>query len=439
MKKLNFQKLFCFLSMLFILSCCIFYGTRFIKLYLENKKEEIIEKNTLIKNLKDNNSDNENFKSVNGQNYFTGKEDNNYLMYSNILWRIIKINDDNSITAISDSSVTPLAYGKKTLYKDSSIFKWLNKTKDDYTGILEKSLNNIETYLQKTTTCTDKLDELSNNPCKELDNDSYITLLPIVDYLNIGSKDSYLANNEYFYLSNNNTENKVWYVDDEGSLTLGTGSDILGIRPVITIKSNIDYVSGKGSKNNPYIIEKETSLFGSYVKLDNDIWRIYKVNEKDVRIMLNDYLKVNNKELTYKYSNISSYHDDYKQGSLAYYLNHDYLNKLSYKNKIKEVSWSNGYYNSDTNYDYTYSLKSTINSKVALLSIGDIILNSKLNNYHLMTGSSQKGLMIYTINENKKTYLKQISSELNVVPTLSIDKDLLTKGKGTVDSPYEME
>lgn len=439
MKKLNVQKLFCFLSMLFILSCCIFYGTRFIKLYLENKKEEIIEKNTLIKNLKDNNSDNENFKSVNGQNYFTGKENNNYLMYSNILWRIIKINDDNSITAISDSSVTPLAYGKKTLYKDSSIFKWLNKTKDDYSGILENSLNDIETYLQKTTTCTDKLDELSNSPCKELDTDSYITLLPIVDYLNIGSKDSYLANNEYFYLSNNNTENKVWYVDDEGSLTLGTGSDILGIRPVITIKSNIDYVSGKGSKNNPYIIEKETSLFGSYVKLDNDIWRIYKVNEKDVRIMLNDYLKVNNKELTYKYSNISSYHDDYKQGSIAYYLNHDYLNKLSYKNKIKEVSWPNGYYNSDTNYDYTYSLKSTIDSKVALLSIGDIILNPELNNYHLMTGNSQKGSMIYTINENKKTYLKQISSELNVVPTLSIDKELLTKGKGTLDSPYEME
>ena len=155
--------------------------------------------------------------------------------------------------------------------------------------------------------------------------------------------------------------------------------------------------------------------------------------------MLNDYLKVNNKELTYKYSNISSYHDDYKQGSIAYYLNHDYLNKLSYKNKIKEVSWPNGYYNSDTNYDYTYSLKSTIDSKVALLSIGDIILNPELNNYHLMTGNSQKGSMIYTINENKKTYLKQISSELNVVPTLSIDKELLTKGKGTLDSPYEME
>lgn len=439
MKKLSFQKLFCFISILFIISCCVFYGTRFIKLYLENRKTEVSEKNTLIKNLKDNNSKNDNFKSVNGQNYFTGKTDSNYLLYSNILWRIIKVNDDNSITAISDNSLTPLAYGKKKLYKDSGIFKWLNKTSDEYSGILESSLNNVETYLQKTTTCTDKLDELSNNPCKEIDNDSYITLLPVVDYLNIGSKDSYLVNDEYFYLSNNNSENKVWYVDNEGTVTLGTGTDIIGIRPVITIKSNIDYISGNGTKNNPYIIEKETTLFGSYVKLDNDIWRIYEVNDNDVRIMLNDYLKVNNKELTYKYSNISSYHDDYKQGSIAYYLNHNFLNTLSYKDKLKEVSWPNGYYNSDTDYDYTYSLKETIQSKIALMSIGNIFLNSELNNYHIMTGSSKKGSMIYTINENQKTYLKQISSELNVVPTISIDKDLLTKGKGTIDSPYEME
>lgn len=439
MKKLSFQKLFCFISILFIISCCVFYGTRFIKLYLENRKTEVSEKNTLIKNLKDNNSKNDNFKSVNGQNYFTGKTDSNYLLYSNILWRIIKVNDDNSITAISDDSLTPLAYGKKKLYKDSGIFKWLNKTSDEYSGILESSLNNVETYLQKTTTCTDKLDELSNNPCKEIDNDSYITLLPVVDYLNIGSKDSYLVNDEYFYLSNNNSENKVWYVDNEGTVTLGTGTDIIGIRPVITIKSNIDYISGNGTKNNPYIIEKETTLFGSYVKLDNDIWRIYEVNDNDLRIMLNDYLKVNNKELTYKYSNISSYHDDYKQGSIAYYLNHNFLNTLSYKDKLKEVSWPNGYYNSDTDYDYTYSLKDTIQSKIALMSIGNIFLNSELNNYHIMTGSSKKGSMIYTINENQKTYLKQISSELNVVPTISIDKDLLTKGKGTIDSPYEME
>ena len=439
MKKLSFEKLFCFISILFILSCCIFYGTRFIKLYLENKKVEITEKNTLTKAIKDNNTSNENFKSVNGQNYFTEDADNNYLLYSNILWRIIKINDDNSITAISNNSLTSLAYGKNEKYKESYVYKWLNETNDKYSGILEKSLNNIETYLQKTATCLDELDEITNIPCKEIDNSSYITLLSIADYLNVGSKDSYLSNEEYFYLSNNNSESKIWYVEEEGTLSLSTGTDIIGIRPVITIKSNTDYIDGDGTIDKPYTIEKDNSLFGSYVKLDNETWRIYEVNENEVRLMLNDYLKINNQTVSYKYSNISSYHDDYKQGSIAYYLNHNYLNTLSYKDKIKEVTWSNGYYNSDTNYDYTNALKDTIESKVALMSVGNIFLNNELKNYYTMTGNKQKGSMIYTIQSNKKSYLKQISSEANVVPTISIDKKLLNKGKGTIDSPYEME
>ena len=439
MKKLSFEKIFCFLSFLFILSCCVFYGTRFIKLYLENKKTEEEEKNSLVKVLKEDNQENENFKSVNGENYFTGNTDTNYLMYSNILWRIIKVNSDNSLTAIADNSVTSLAYGKNLKFNDSYVFNWLNKSDKEYSGILEKNLNNPETYLQKAISCTDVLDELTNNPCKETNESSYITLLSITDYLNVGSKDSYLSNDEYFYLSNTNNENKIWYVTEEGNSTLSTGNDIFGIRPVITIKANIDYVDGKGTKDNPYKIEKENALFGSYVKLDNEIFRIYEVNDNEVRIMLNDYLKVNGNNLTYKYSNISSYHDDYKYGSIAYYLNHDYLSKLSYKDKIKEVSWSNGYYNSTTDYDYTYALKDTIESKVALMSIGNIFLNPNLTNYFTMTGSSNKGGMVYTIQSSKKIYAKQIGSQINVVPVMSIDKDLLTKGNGTIDSPYEME
>lgn len=437
MKKLSYQKIFCFISFLFILSCCIFFGTRFIKLYLANRKEEIIEKNSLVKVLKENNQENEDFKSVNGENYFTNKTESNYLLFSNILWRIIKINDDNSLTAISNNAITSLAYGKELSTKESHIFNWLNKTDKDYSGILENALN-IE-YLQKTISCNDILDELSNNPCKDSNEDNYYSLLSVIDYLNIGSKDSYLANNEYFYLNNQNSENKIWYIDDEGNGKLSTGNDIIGIRPVITIKANIDYVSGKGTKDDPYIIEKENNLFGSYVKLDNDIWRIYEIKDNEIKLMLNDYLKVNDSNLKYKYSSNSSYHNDTVSGSIAYYLNNNYLNTLSYKDIIKETKWSNGYYNSSSNYDYTNALKNEVDTKIALMSIGNIYLNPELNNYYTMTGSADKASSVYVINENKKISTRQITSEMNIVPTISIDKDKLTKGNGTIDSPLEME
>lgn len=439
MRKLSVRKIFNFISFLFILSCCIFYGTRFIKYYFESKKVEVVEKNSLVKVIRENNSESDKFKNINGSEYFIDDSDNNYLLYSNILWRIIKINDNNSISVISDSSLVSLAYGEVESYTDSYINKWLNISDEEYSGILESNLNNKETYLEKTTTCLDKVNELNNDLCQNTNNDNYISLLSTSDYVSIGNKNSYVVNNEYFYLNNLNDENKVWYVDDTGNITTNKGKDIIGIKPVITIKANIDYIYGNGTKDNPYVIEKDYGLFGSYVKLDNDLWRIYQVNETEVRLVLNDYLKVNNENLKYIYSNINSYHNDYNYGSIAYYLNHSFLDSLSYKDKIKEVNWPNGYYGNSSDYDYKTALDTTINSKVALISIADIRLNHELDNYFTLTGTINKGTQVYTINTTQKLYSKNIGSKVNVVPAISLDKELLKKGNGTINSPYEME
>lgn len=439
MKKLSFRKIFCFISFLFLLSCCIFYGTRFIKLYLENQEERSLETNTLVKVIRDNNNNSNNFKEINNIEYFINNPDNNYILYSNLLWRIIKINEDNSITLISDKSLTSLAYGKSLSYEDSYIFKWLNQTNDEYSGILEKHLNNKELYLQPTNTCLDTINELDNKECQNIDNKNYLSLLSTTDFINIGNKESFVINNENFYLGNTTDELEVWFVDNEGKITTNNGLDIIGVRPVITIKSNIEYLEGTGSIDNPYTIEKEIGLFGSYVKLDNQLWRIYQVNETEVRLILNDYLKTNNKNFEYIYSNISSYHNDYKQGSIAYYLNNDFLNNLSYKDKIKEVSWSNGYYGTSSNYDYQQSLENTIKTKVATISIGDIILTDNLDNYFTLTGTKNKGTTIYTLNKDKTISTKNIQSKNYIIPTISIDTNLLTKGTGSYDNPLEME
>ena len=74
-----------------------------------------------------------------------------------------------------------------------------------------------------------------------------------------------------------------------------------------------------------------------------------------------------------------------------------------------------------------------------MISIGDICLNPELTNYFTLTGNITRGSSIYVIQSDKKLYTKQISSKSNVVPTISLDKDLLTKGNGTIDSPYEVQ
>lgn len=439
MKRLTFQGIFCFLSFLFLLSCCIFYGTRFVKLYLANEEEKKIEKNSLVKVIKESNENNNNFKKINDNLYFINNADNNYLKYSNIMWRIIKINEDNSITAISNNSLTSLAFGENTDISKSNILKWLNKTEEDYSGILEKELNNPHVYLQKTNICLDEIDNINNNPCTNTNNDNYISLLSTIDFANMGNKNSYVINDEFFYLENTNSEKEVWTVTDEGKVTTSIGNEIMGIRPVITIIPNVDYVNGNGKIDNPYTIENDNSLFGSYVKLGNNLWQIYEVNDDFVRLSLNDYLKVNNEIYTHNYSSKNSYHNDTTYGTLAYYLNRNYLNSLSYKDLIKERKWPNGYYNNENNYDYTNSLNKEVDTKVALMSIGNIFLNKELNNYFTMSGTSDNSPELYTIQKNQKVYTKSIQTSAKIVPTISIDKDILKKGNGTIESPYEVE
>ncbi len=432
---ISIQKLFWLISSIFLLGSCLFYGGRFIKLYRENEKK-YGNKNTnnlLITKINDNNKKSDNYKVVNGEHYFVNNSNNNYLQYSNILFRIIKINENGEIVIISNNSLTSLAYGKDKTITESYIYNWLNDTEEEYTGILEKELNDKEKYLIKSMTCEDKYDSLDNSECQNINYDGYITLLSSNDFVNVGGKDSYVNTNEYFYLESENKSNKQWYVNSEGKTLTSNKEDIIGVKPVLTLKNNIEYISGDGTKDNPYVIEKEKGLFGSYVKINDYMFRIYEVNEKDVRVMLNDYLKEE-----FSYSNVSSYHNDYNQNSVAYYLNTSFLNTLDCKSQIKEVKWSNGYYGSENNYNYKDALNTKINSKVALLSIGNIRLNNELFNYSLMTGTRKNGTLIYTIQENQKATTRNITQKMKIVPVLSLDKDLLKSGDGTKDNPYKI-
>lgn len=432
-RKISYQKVFSFVSAGFIIGCCIFYGTRFITLYLENRKEEIKLEDTLSQVVKENN----NLKEINGDYYFQNDVDNNYLMYSNILWRIIKVNNDNTVKLISNDVLTYLSYGEND-YENSYMNMWLNKTDDDNTGILENLLNTPNNYLTNDSICKDSISDTKHITCDEINDTDLIGTLSVFDYINAGGKDSYLNIDKYFYLSTLDKDNNIWFVNDSGNVSSADGSDIYGIRPTITLKSNSKSIVGDGTIDNPYVID-ENYIFGSYVKLGEDIWRIYDIDGDNIKLSLNDYLKEDGEELLYKYSTNGYYHNDTIKGSLAYYLNNTYLNNLSYKNNIINNKWSNGIYGSSNDYDYKDTLNAKVDTKVTSLSVGDVILNGELSNYFLSTGVSKSSSLVYTVKGNGTLYGKSSTSTSKIVPTISIDKNILTKGNGTINSPYEME
>lgn len=436
-RKLSIQKIFNLVSFTFIMACIVFYGTRFIKLYIENNKVEEID--SLAKNIKDQNTNNDNFKNINGSYYFNGEDNDNYIEYSNLIWRIIKINPDNSVSIILNNAITSLAKGEAKEFNKTEINKWLNTSNEDYSGILAKNLNNVSKYLTYTKTCNDVVDDTKAITCKNQTSDTYITIPSINDYINTGSGKSFMNNDEYYYLINKTKENKSWYIDNSGKIGKNDGTDLLGIKPVITIKGTITKTNGNGSKEKPYKFEEESTLFGSYVKLNNDLWRIYEVNDNTVKLSLDDYLKINSEEKKYIYSNTGYYHNDSKANTLAYYLNKTYLNSLNYKDLIKETKYANGIYSNTTNFNYSKVLQTTVPTKVTVLSVGDPILTPTLTNYFTTTGVDKNDNNIYVMQNDFKLYTKNSSTSLKIVPVISINKDILTKGNGSKDTPWEVE
>ena len=354
------------------------------------------------------------------------------------IWRIIRVNNNNTITIVLDNSITSLAAGKSKKFEDSYLISWLNESEKEYTGILEKNLHNSADYLTYTYTCYDVINDTKNISCKETIKDTFITIPSLNDYVNTGSNDSFMNNEEYYYLINSAKENKLWYVDSEGKAVTSDGTDIMGIKPVITIKNNVSLVSGDGSKENPYIIENDNGLFGSYVKLGEDIWRIYNVDGDNIKLSLETYAEINDSDIKYKYSTTGYYHNDTKEGSLAYYLKNTYLPSLNYSDIINEVKYSNGLYSNTTNFDYTQVLKTQVDTKITVLSIGDIFLNPTNTNYYTSTGISKDDNLMYIMKNDFKLYTEVATSNLRVIPVISINKNLLTSGDGTIDSPLEV-
>lgn len=366
----DYQKLFNTISIGFICACVLFYGARFTSLYIKNKKVEVENVNTLYKVIFNTNFGKENFVDIGGNHYFKNEVDNNYVTYSNILWRIIRINADNSVTLISENPLVSLAYKEEVNFKESYLNKWLNITEEEEnTGILEYNLNNPDKYLLKNETCLDVVDKLSNQLCKTTYTDKYLGLMSTSDYVNTGAETSFINNNTKFYLSNTTDTNKIWYITDTNKVSYSDGTDLIGLRPVITVKGNINIVSGNGTLNSPYTFESEKSMFGAYVKLGEDIWRIYQVNKDTINLVSNNLLKLNNEAMERIYTNKGYSYDSRKWNTLAYYLNNTYLNSLSYKDKIELNNWANGYYGADNNYNYKEALADTKDAYVGLLNI----------------------------------------------------------------------
>lgn len=435
-RKIKIQNIFNAVSIAFLTICALIYGVRFLTQFIKNNKKMSSEANTLGGILKKENKDI--LQKVDDYKYFNGKVDTNYVSYSGILWRVIKIANDNTVTLISDNALTVLAFGEGKDYNNSYITTWLNKNDNEYSGILEKNMNNYTEYINIGKVCNDKISKVSNSECNDINESYYFNMLTATDYVNTGAGEGFINTNEIFYLSDLSDDNNVWFVNEEGKVGKSKGNNIYGVKVVIDLKPNVPLVGGTGTKNDPYIFDSTKNIFGSYIKLGNDNYRVIGYDNNKYKLVYDGYLKQGENDIIRNFSPKNAYFDDTVANSAANYMNTTFLNSLSYKDIIVETEYPCGYYGSNNNFDYTESYKQTLNTKVSFMSVGDIILNHELTDYFMLNSSSSKNTFIYTYQNSNTLFSKSSNSTAKLVPVITINTDKLV-GLGTKDNPYRLE
>lgn len=409
-KKKAVQGLFCLVSAIFLLGCIVFYGYRFIKYYriynpkVDSKDGSVLLAKDIVGKSEFATDDEDGLISASGNYIYKGDVKNNYLRYNDMLWRIVRINSDNSIDIILDDYITLLPWNNSVVeFEKSDIYEYLNK---EFLNKLDKDM------LNKTSFCTDKISDLTNITCDNQNTDTYVKLLDVANFLNsVRDSKSYLVNQEeIFWLSDYGTD-KIWHTNGF-NVSQSLANTFYEVRPMVRLKNTTVYKDGDGTSEKPFEVGKIDELkVGSKVMLGEDKWTVIDISD-DIKLMRDAVI---DKQMDFDLEKNS-----FKDSKLMKYLNEEYLNSLSYKDKLVETTWYSGVYK-----DKISDMKSdSIKAKVAIPSLLDINFDSKVTSYFTIVGQEDR-ILVY---ENPLRPGK-VTTYRSVRPCIAISKDYLKKAK----------
>lgn len=388
------KRVFIWGSIAFLSFMVFFYGYRLVHYFVkEHRPDDKVY--SMIGYLKDEDNLINNKLLKDGDCYYFRKDaQNNYLLFSGILYRILYLDKEN-IYLMSDEPVTNLKYGITGEYDKSNIKVWLENI----------YINNLNSeYLSS----------------KE------VTLLDKDTFQKIRGNESYIIGKPFWMVE----DNKGLIVDEDGDIKATNNyEDFLGIRPIITINGYKQYISGTGTKDDPYIIEIEeaetlSNLYvGEYIEYKGTIYRIIGRDTDSVRAIRTEKL-----DEQHIFSNSSNVFKTSNNTELGYYLNNTFLETLNKDNLVK-AKWNIGEYH----VDYNETNSNHFNGYVGLLGIGDYFISDYPNSYLL----NPSGNYIYTISNENYLVSSNTKQKLDVYPVISLKSNLsISSGNGKMENPF---
>ena len=131
----RFEFIFCLISLLFAIGVGLYYGGRSFYYYSVQNAKKVATANTLNGLVLGSNyveQDGDGLHQNTNGYYFKGKIENNYVKFANRIFRIMSINNDETVRLVSNDLVASFLWGIDTDNNKSNVKKWLT---DDQYGI----------------------------------------------------------------------------------------------------------------------------------------------------------------------------------------------------------------------------------------------------------------------------------------------------------------
>ena len=202
-------------------------------------------------------------------NYYKGILVDNYISINNIIFRIVRVNKDDTVTVVSDSPLANIDYNASNgRFNDSNMDEWLNKY---FYNLLN---NKTKKLIVENKWCDDIITDetIAKSTCDRYSSNKKVGILSIEDYNNTLDeyKNTYLDSMARTWYNNFTKNKNVWSIKSNSKAAY-KDNILLNIRPALTISKEAKIISGSGEESDPFIIGTETKAI-----------RDMKVNKLDI-------------------------------------------------------------------------------------------------------------------------------------------------------------
>lgn len=246
------------------------------KKYKTEKMLDVLKKNNIISQTGDG------LYEMNNELVYRGENPNNYVLFNDELWRIVKIDKDNKIKIIlteteNKNEIYDTWDDRYNTEKGSSyginnfaLSRALIRLQNIYNNNYEKNQNLLTKYdLCYGKRSDDSVFKDGSLECNEVLREQNIGLLPLYDYLNASldalcqtptSKEcqnyNYLVNNDSWWTmtANQKSTYHVYRIHYSGKIESDYASSKKTLRYVLALNPDVLYKSGSGTKNDPYVV-----------------------------------------------------------------------------------------------------------------------------------------------------------------------------------------